>query len=356
VQTELFDYDLPDERIAQEPAAQRDESRLLVVHRAERRLEHRVFREIGDYLGPRDQLFRNAARVLPARIFARRPTGGRVECLLARPSRHPQRWWCLLRPGRKLPPGATFGLPEEFEATVIETSGEGEFLVEFYSPRGETPAELAERLGQLPLPPYIERAADHDPRAEMDRQRYQTVYAQRSKSVAAAAPTAGLHFTEPLIQQLAARGVGFHNLFLHVGLGTFKPIQTDHVEAHPIHREVYEVPSATRAALGTPDSRRIAVGTTSLRALEDFGRKEELTAGPDFLAEADIYVFPPARFRYVDGLITNFHQPRSTLLCLVSAFLVPGSTEGIDWLKEIYAEAVSRRYRFLSYGDAMLIL
>jgi S-adenosylmethionine:tRNA ribosyltransferase-isomerase len=368
--TDLFDYDLPPRLIAQTPAARRDASRLLVVHRAERRIEHRVFADIGDYLRPGDTLFRNNAAVLPARLLARRPTGGAVECLLLRPaaSGDENDWWCLLRPGKKLPVGTTFGIEGAFTGTVREKDPEGAARVTFACAPGPdgAPANIvaaANRVGEVPLPPYIERQHTPEERAA-DLERYQTVYADRARQVAAAAPTAGLHFTPELLEKLHARGVRSADLTLHVGLGTFKPIATERVEDHPIHREIYEIPPATQvAALSpAPGTRRIAVGTTSVRTLEDFFRKHSAAdasspdARPPFLGEAAIYLYPPTRFSAVDALVTNFHQPRSTLLCLVSAFLAPGSTDGIAWLKEIYAEAIAREYRFFSYGDAMLIL
>jgi S-adenosylmethionine:tRNA ribosyltransferase-isomerase len=370
--TDLFDYDLPPRLIAQTPAARRDASRLLVVHRDTRRLEHRIFADLGDYLRPGDTLFRNNAAVLPARLLAHRPSGGAVECLLLRPaaSGDENDWWCLLRPGKKLPPGASFGVPGAFTGTVREKDPEGAARVTFTCPprpgadHSASPniVAVANALGQVPLPPYIERQHSPAERA-LDLERYQTVYAERGRQVAAAAPTAGLHFTPELLARLAAAGVRSADLTLHVGLGTFKPIATDTIEAHAIHREIYEVPPATQlAALApAPGTRRIAVGTTSVRTLEDFYRKhapglprpEQLRP---VLDEAAIYLYPPTRFAAVDALITNFHQPRSTLLCLVSAFLAPGSDAGIPWLKEIYAEAIAREYRFFSYGDAMLIL
>ena len=354
VKTDLFDYPLPERLIAQAPLAQRDASRLLVVHRAERRLEHRTFRDIGEYLRPDDTLFRNNAAVIPARLHARRPTGGAVECLLLRPATDHTEWWCLLRPGRKLPPGETFGLPDLFTATVREKTDEGTYRVRFECADGDILA-VANRIGEMPLPPYITGRSD-DAAKQLDRERYQTVYADRGHQVAAAAPTAGLHFTPELLAQLARDGVHFADVTLHVGLGTFRPIATENVEEHVSHREVYEVSAATQRALFAPRGRRIAVGTTSLRTLEDFRRRHEAPLERDYFGEADLYVYPPAKFAAADALITNFHQPRSTLLCLVSAFLAPDSTDGVAWFKEIYAEAVARDYRFLSYGDAVLIL
>ncbi len=391
MKTALFDYPLPERLIAQKPAERRDQSRLLVVHRAERRIEHRHFGDLPEYLRAYDTLFRNNAAVIPARLFAQRPTagnqgGGQVECLLLRPAVSSQpsavsspssailppssdEWWCLLRPGKKLPVGATFGLEGQFTATVREKTSDGTARVEFATTGGDI-LEIANRIGEMPLPPYIEQHHNETQRL-FDRERYQTVYADRGHQVAAAAPTAGLHFTPELLAHLAKQGVQFADLTLHVGLGTFRPIMTDHIEDHPIHREVYEIPPATQRALLAPPGRRIAVGTTSVRSIEHYftsrptaargsdstpSRSGRVDLNAPHLAEADIFIYPPYNFQGVDALITNFHQPRSTLLCLVSAFLAPGSTDGIDWLKQIYAEAVAREYRFFSYGDAMLIL
>lgn len=374
MKTDLFDYSLPAELIAQTPAERRDASRLLVVERNSRRIHHTQFGELGQFLLPGDFLFRNNAAVIPARLQAARPTGGRVECLLLRPaensvalaaprrsSQHPpyppsisSSWWCLVRPGRKLATGATFGIPGVFSAVVREKRPEGLARVEFETSGADVLA-IAERVGEMPLPPYIgERHTDAE--RLRDRERYQTVYANRNRPVAAAAPTAGLHFTPELLGELMARGIGVRDLTLHVGLGTFRPISTDNIEDHAIHRELYEVPLATQQSLFNPTGRRIAIGTTSVRTLEDFASKHSAPAGADCFDEAALFIYPPCRFAAVDALITNFHQPRSTLLCLVAAFLAPGSVEGIAWLHEIYAEAISLRYRFFSYGDAMLIL
>ncbi len=217
---------------------------------------------------------------------------------------------------------------------------------------------MAEELGKMPLPPYIQRDRE-DPRDLTDKARYQTVYSQGDKSVAAAAPTAGLHFTKELVQVIESKGGRFYDLTLHVGMGTFKPLEEGEVESHKIHREIYEIPEAAQAALRqAPEQgeRRICIGTTSVRSVEDYLRKSSTLHRPVFTDEAALFLYPPCRFSGVDALITNFHLPKSTLLCLVSAFLRPGKTDGIDWLKEIYKEAISREYRFLSYGDAMLIL
>ncbi len=357
MQTDLFDYPLPERLIAQQPADRRDASRLLVVDRTAHTVAHRHFRDLPEYLRPGDRLFRNNAAVIPARLHAARPTGGHVECLLLRPAAAPLaplEWWCLLRPGKKLPVGASFGVTGLFNGTVREKTPDGLVRVAFATPEGDILA-VARRIGEMPLPPYIAGRATDAERA-LDRERYQTVYADRAHQVAVAAPTAGLHFTPELLAQLAGQGVGATDLTLHVGLGTFRPITTTQVEDHAIHREVYEISAAAQQALFSTPGRRVAVGTTSVRTLEDFLSTHSAPTGRDLTGEAALFIHPPRAFRGVDALITNFHQPRSTLLCLVAAFLAPGSADGVAWLREIYAEAVAREYRFFSYGDAMLIL
>jgi S-adenosylmethionine:tRNA ribosyltransferase-isomerase len=354
--TDLFDYPLPPGAIAQAPAAERDHSRLLVVDRAAHTVAHRTFADLPDFLRAGDTLFRNVAAVLPARLHARRPTGGRIECLLLQEIGDGL-WRCLLKPGRKLPAGATFADPAgAFRGEIVAWEDQGVAQVRLIPAAAETVTALAQRLGDVPLPPYIDRP-DQTRRTE-DLERYQTVYADPARPVAAAAPTAGLHFTPPLLALLAGQGVRMADLVLHVGLGTFRPIASPTIAAHAIHRERYEMPLATQRALFSPAAggRRIAVGTTAVRSIEDFLATHAAPGEGPHLGEAGIFIYPPATFRGVDGLITNFHQPRSTLLCLVAAFLAPGSLDGIGWLKEIYAEALGRGYRFFSYGDAMLIL
>jgi S-adenosylmethionine:tRNA ribosyltransferase-isomerase len=362
LQTDLFDYALPEELIAQTPADRRDLSRLLVVDRRHRTLQHRHFRDLPEYLRPADCLFRNNARVIPARLRAQRPTGGQVECLLLQPAAPgpatppggTEEWWCLLKPGKKLPVGATFGLAGAFTARVREKTPDGLVRAEF-SPQDADMLAVANRCGALPLPPYI-AGRRSDSERQLDTERYQTVYARREQQVAVAAPTAGLHFTPELLAALAGHGVACADLTLHVGLGTFRPITAAQIEDHVIHRETYEIGPATQQALFAPAGRRIAVGTTAVRTVEHFLSRHTAALERTYRGEADIFIYPPHEFRGVDALVTNFHQPRSTLLCLVASFLAPGSRDGIGWLREIYAEAVARGYRFLSYGDAMLIL
>jgi S-adenosylmethionine:tRNA ribosyltransferase-isomerase len=355
--TDLFDYKLPPQLIAQAPAARRDGSRLLVVDRSRHAISHHHFTDLPRFLGAYDILFRNNAAVLPARLHAVRPTGGQVECFLLRPVDGAQTWRCLVRPGRRLNVGSTFAYPgaNDFQGEILAREADGAAIVRFSTRDGEPITAVANRLGEVPLPPYITRK-DSMQRLR-DLERYQTVYADRARQVAVAAPTAGLHFTPELLATLSHQGVATANVTLHVGLGTFRPVTTDTIEAHDIHRELYELPLSTQQALfASPAKRRVAVGTTTVRSIEDFLRHHPAPLSAPHVAEADIYIYPPANFRGVDALITNFHQPRSTLLCLVSAFLSPGSTDGIAWLHEIYAEAIARQYRFFSYGDAMLIL
>ncbi len=356
--TDLFDYALPPHLIAQTPAARRDQSRLLVVDRASHTVAHHSFSDLPQFLRAGDLLFRNNASVLPARLHARRPTGGQVECFLLRPADGERVWRCLVRPGKKLPVGATFTHADgAFSGEIIAKHDDGSALVRLTTPGDEPITHVANRLGDVPLPPYIARA-DNSRRTE-DLARYQTVYADQARQVAVAAPTAGLHFTPELFSTLAAQGVCTAEITLHVGLGTFKPITSEMIEAHVIHRELYELPTATQRALFPPlTGRRVAVGTTSVRSIEHFLATHPAPHPDDqnHLAEADLFIYPPRTFRGVDALITNFHQPRSTLLCLVAAFLAPGSIDGIAWLREIYADAMAREYRFFSYGDAMLIL
>jgi S-adenosylmethionine:tRNA ribosyltransferase-isomerase len=360
--TALFDYALPTERIAQTPAEPRDSARLLVVNRATKSVSHHIFRELPEMLPTGTRLFRNHASVFKARLRLTRPTGGQLECLLLHPdlAREPDgnTWWCLLKPGKKYAVGAKFGESNLFEATVLEKESDGRVLAKIDAPGGVL--AVTEKIGEMPLPPYIQRDHPTTVQSTPDDQNYQTVYADPAKKIAAAAPTAGLHFTSAVLESLKARGVTSRDLALRVGLGTFRPIAVEKLEDHIIHREWYEIPAATRQALATTGGPRLAIGTTTLRALEDYFSKfpnaDQMVSIDPWLAEADIFIYPPRQFAGADLLLTNFHLPRSTLLCLVSAYLTPGSTDGIAWLKEIYAEAMVRGYRFYSYGDAMLIL
>ncbi|HZU12831.1 MAG TPA: tRNA preQ1(34) S-adenosylmethionine ribosyltransferase-isomerase QueA [Chloroflexota bacterium] len=339
MRTDDFDYQLPPDLIAQEPAAERSHSRLMVVNRAERTISHDRFDRIGDYLRPGDLLVANRTRVIPARLAARRETGGHVELLLLK-DRGSHVWEAMARPSRKLSTGQTLSIAgAPVQAQLVASLGEGQWLVCF-SGDGDIGSALRQ-AGALPLPPYIT-----NPNAPVDR--YQTVYADRDGSVAA--PTAGLHFTPELLDSLRARGIGVEFVTLHVGPGTFKPVTAERVEEHRMHAEWGDVPAEVADAVNRTregGGRTIAVGTTSTRLLET---ARDGARAVQFQGDTDRFIYPGYRFGVVDGLVTNFHLPRSTLLMLVSALA------GRDLIRHAYDEAVRCRYRFYSFGDAMLIL
>jgi S-adenosylmethionine:tRNA ribosyltransferase-isomerase len=349
--TEL-EFDLPADRIAQSPSDRRDGSRLLVYDRSNESISHHHFHELPDLLPPKLSILRNDVSVLKARLPGKRPTGGAVECLLLRPADPPETTWrCLLKPGGKTAKAGTFGIDGEYQAEVLESLPSGEYLVRFQLSKDKDAPSLAQRIGSLPLPPYVRRPADPD-----DEERYQTVYAKDANRTAVAAPTAGLHFTPELLDQLEADGHSIHDLTLSVGLGTFRPIETEYVEDHPMHAEEYFLSPATKSVLRNPSLKRLAIGTTCVRAIEHYLGQEDPAPSEATRAEAQLFIRPPYEFLGINHLLTNFHLPGSTLLCLVAAFLSPGQPDGISKLKELYADAISREYRFFSYGDAMLIL
>lgn len=334
-----FDYILPPELIAQSPAERRDSSRLMVLHREDGCIEHRCFSDITGYLGPSDIIVVNTTKVIPARLIGRKHrTGGEVELLLLRQESE-QCWSCLARPGRRLMPGARVELGGgEMEAEIVEYRAGGQRLVRF-SHQGEFYQAL-EKVGRVPLPPYIARKPE-----EIDRSRYQTVYARQAGAVAA--PTAGLHFTEQLLNDIKARGVEVQEIVLHVGWGTFKKVEKEDIQQHRMDAEYYQIASSVADILSRArkDNRRIvAVGTTTSRALESFGQTGQLSGW------TEIFIYPPYQFRMIDALVTNFHLPKSTLLMLVSALA------GRERLMRAYQEAIRERYRFYSYGDAMLVV
>ncbi len=336
-----FDYDLPEGAIAQTPVEPRDASRLLVLDRASGVVEHARFRDIGRWLSPGDLLVVNDSRVLPARLLGQRAGGGAAEVLVLRPLEGERRWEALVRPSRRLAIGAFVTLRSGERVEIGERLTDGTRAVTFE----HDPDEVMAVAGEMPLPPYIrDRSAPPD--------RYQTVYAQPPGS--AAAPTAGLHFTDDLLGSLEADGVTRASVTLHVGLDTFRPLEGEFVDEHLIHREWYEVPPATREAMAGA-RRVVAVGTTSVRVLETAARTEAAAGW------TDLYITPPYRFHAVDALITNFHLPRSSLLLLVTAFVQAGMGEGSafaarDRLLGAYREALAEGYRFFSFGDAMLIV
>jgi S-adenosylmethionine:tRNA ribosyltransferase-isomerase len=365
VRTADFDFYLPEELIAQQPTSKRDESRLMVVKRNSGEIAHERFPDLLHHLHPGDVLVLNNSRVIPARLHAtNQKTGGVFEILLLRES-SPNDWWTLMRPAKRARLGTELSLLDArgqrspISATVIGSNEEGHRRLRFEKHQPESRATKAfeiadalEELGEIPLPPYIKR--DAHPRSKSDRLRYQTVYAREKGSVAA--PTAGLHFTQELLAHISARGIEVCFVTLHVGLGTFAPVKTDEVEEHRIHFECFRVDETTarRINCAKQQQRRvIAVGTTSVRVLESLAaRHGELVPAH---AETNIFIYPPFEFRIVDALVTNFHLPRSTLLMLASAFAAPGQTTGREKILAAYAEAVKQRYRFFSYGDAMLI-
>ncbi len=340
MKTRDFWYDLPEELIAQTPLTQRDASRLLVLDKESGRVEHRHFFDILNYLKPGDCLVMNDSRVLPARLLGNRPTGGAVELLLLN-DLGDKRWECLAKPGRKLLKGqeVIFG-DGKLSATVVEIKEDGNRIVEFHY--DGIFLEVLEQLGKMPLPPYIKEELQ-------DRERYQTVYSRETGS--AAAPTAGLHFTNALLDKIRQKGVNTAFITLHVGLGTFRPVKAEDINDHHMHAELCMMNQETAALLNATKrtgGRIICVGTTSCRTLEslvnDDGTFEEKSKW------TEIFIYPGYHFRAMDGLITNFHLPESTLVMLVSAFA------GRENVLAAYNEAVQERYRFFSFGDAMLIL
>lgn len=334
----------------------RDQSRLLVFNRHSDTVEHRRFVDLPFFLKPGDLLVRNNSRVIPARLFGTKPeSGGQVELLLYEEIA-PNQWWAMARPGKRLRPGSVIQLRDRSGhlvdrfAEIRDKNEEGHVCVSF-SGEADLKDQLSE-IGHMPLPPYIERTEGV---SSADLERYQTVYATPPGSVAA--PTAGLHFTPEIFQLLGDLGVRIAEVTLHVGLGTFAPVKTGRLEEHPMHEEAYELSPETVASIEETKARGgrvVAVGTTALRALESAANGNgKLTPGRK---RTRLFVYPPREFKVVDCLLTNFHLPESTLLMLVSAFASPGETKGRDRMLSIYQEAIRERYRFFSYGDAMLIL
>ena len=353
-----FDYTLPPDLIAQHPVEPRDAARLLVVDRSTGRLEHRVFRDLPEYLQPADVMVVNNTRVIPARLRARKPTGGAVEVLLLRPAREQesatarpfgsqplaqgrprdgQIWEVLLRPGRRVRIGTRLHLSPRLSGEVIAARDEGIHLVAF---AGDRPVlEAAREIGEMPVPPYI-----HEPLRRPED--YQTVYASAEGAVAA--PTAGLHFTPELLDRIRAAGVRIITLTLHIGLGTFRPVVAADVRSHRMDAEWYEVGEDAATALTQRRGRRVVVGTSAVRTLET------VTAGDGAVRPgrgwSELFIYPGFRFKATDALITNFHLPKTTLLMLVCAFA------GRELILRAYQEAIAQSYRFYSFGDAMLIL
>ncbi len=350
--TSDFDFPLDSEQIAQSPADQRDHSRLLLLDRSTGEVTHRKFFELGQLLGPGDLLILNDTRVLPAKFVCRRQTGGKVEGLFLRETQTGQ-WEVMLKNAGKCAPGEELSFESSDRATLCldENLGKGRWRVVIEPPLSAE--DLLTEAGSTPLPPYIHRNAGQDDSADPDR--YQTVYASRSGAVAA--PTAGMHFTDSLLGELLKAGIATAHVTLHVGLGTFWPVKTDQLSAHEMHSEWYDLPAETAEKINQTKQaggRIVAVGTTSVRVLETLAADDgKISPGSGW---TDIFIFPPAKFKLVDAMITNFHLPKSTLLMLVAAFCCPGSTDGVEMILAAYRQAIAQDYRFYSYGDAMLIL
>jgi len=340
-----FDYHLPEELIAQQPADKRDNSRLLVVHRDTGKVEHKHFYDILDYLNEGDCLVMNNSKVLPARLFGTKAeTGAKVEFLLIK-RLHGDVWESMVRPGKRLKPGDSVIFSDDFRADIIDYGEDGTRIVEFKY-EGIF-MERLEELGKMPLPPYIERES-----VLSDKDRYQTVYCKEEGSVAA--PTAGLHFTEELLEKAKAKGVKLAYVTLHVGIGTFRPVKCENIEDHQMHFEEYEITkenadiiNGTKAAGG----RIISVGTTSTRTMESAAvLKDGKYVMEEKSDSTGIFIYPGYEFKIIDSLITNFHLPKSTLLMLISALY------NREDILRVYETAVEEKYRFFSYGDAMIIL
>ncbi|MDD4805384.1 MAG: tRNA preQ1(34) S-adenosylmethionine ribosyltransferase-isomerase QueA [Candidatus Cloacimonetes bacterium] len=337
---EAYHYDLPRELIAQYPLQDRDQSRLMHLACAAGEIHHRSFQDLPELLREGDLLVFNNSKVFPARIFGLKENGTRVEVLLLHPSTKEMVWKCLVHPGKRVKQDQWLTFSDTFRGYIHGASEEGIREIEL-DVKGDLFAEL-DRIGHIPLPPYIDRDDEAG-----DRDRYQTVYAREIGSVAA--PTAGLHFSRELIDTLKQKGVLFTELTLHVGIGTFRPVKTENILEHTMHSECTEVSEATATAINDAkrDGRRvITVGTTSTRTVESFHDGQSMNHGKRW---TDIFIYPGYNFKVPDAMITNFHLPESTLLMMISAFA------GFHFIREAYAEAVAKRYRFFSYGDAMYI-
>ena len=333
-------YELPPELIAQFPLKNRSESRLLFLNKKTGRVEHHKFSKIIDFLQPSDILVLNKTKVIPARLFGRKATGAKVEIFLLN-QKSENIWECLVKPGKRLPENTTVEFNENLKCKILKKTEGGNRIVEFEKQGNFW--NILEQIGKMPLPPYIKRGS-----IEKDKETYQTVYAQEKGSVAA--PTAGLHFTEELLKKIRQKGIEIFEVILHVGLGTFRPVKTENIDEHKMHSEHCRISKETANKINKAkkEKRRIiSVGTTTTRTLESFAENGVLRSGSHW---TDIFIYPGKKIQIIDGLITNFHMPESTLLMLVSAFA------GYENIMNAYKIAVREKYRFFSYGDAMLIL
>ena len=335
-----FYYDLPEELIAQTPIEKRDESRLMVLNRANQTIEHKTFKDIIDYLEPGDCLVRNNTKVIPTRLYGKKATGAKIEFLLLNRIEG-DIWECIVRPGHKLKPGTEVEFGDGIlKAKVLDVMEGGTRKVEFKYEGIFN--EILDKIGLMPLPPYIHESLK-------DNDRYQTVYAKYEGS--AAAPTAGLHFTPELFEKIKAKGIDVANVTLHVGIGTFRPVKVENVEEHHMHSEHFYIKQEDADKINNAKKngkRVIAVGTTSCRVLETIADENGMVKPTE--GDTQIFIYPGYKYKCLDGLVTNFHLPESTLIMLVSALA------GRDYIMKAYNEAVKERYRFFSFGDAMLIL
>ena len=338
-----FDYNLPRELIAQHPSEKRDGSRLLVLHKNSGKIEHGIFSDIAGYFQKGDLLALNDTKVVPARLTGKKETGGRVEALILA---HGDECEFLLKPARGFKVGTRLIFGNGALKADVSRIENGRRFLKFQ--RNGDFAELLDRFGKVPLPPYIKRDT-----IKSDRERYQTVYAEKKGAIAA--PTAGLHFTEEILNNISAKGIDIEYITLHVGYGTFKPVKSDDITAHKMETEYFEIDNALTGKLKTKKVRTIAVGTTTCRALETVAAKQALPYTAEQALQlqqgwTDLFIYPPYKFKAIDALLTNFHLPRTTPLMLVSAFC------GRELLMRAYGEAIREKYRFYSYGDAMLII
>ena len=335
MQLSNFNYALPEELIAQEPLAERDQSRLLVANRFDQTIEHRKFFEIINYLRDDDLMVFNDTKVVATRLYGSKETGAKVEALLMR-HLSPGVWEAMVKPGRRIAVGTSLNFDNGLNAEVMDRTKEGGRILRFHSEND--PDDIIASIGQVPLPPYIHKRLEN-------ADRYQTVYAAADGS--AAAPTAGLHFTKSLLDKIKSRGIQTVFVTLHVGISTFRPVRTENLDDHEMHTESFEISAESADIINSAKGRVICVGTTTARALESAAvtkRKVSAMSG-----ETDLFIKPSYEFKIVDGLVTNFHIPKSTLLVLVSAFA------GTEFVKRAYKEAVHQQYRFLSFGDAMFL-
>jgi len=333
---EQYDYELPEELIAQEPVEPRDSCKLMVLNRKTKSIEHKIFRDIKSYLHPGDLIVLNNTRVIPARLCGKKETGAKVEVLLLEKDGDDRTWKSLVKPGGKIKTGNKLVFKDNLTCTVLEHLEDGSRILEFDDPNFFSKLE---EIGEIPLPPYIKEQID-------DPEKYQTTYAKYEGAVAA--PTAGLHFTQELLKELADYGVNFAEVTLHVGLGTFRPVKEADIRNHQIHEEYYSVSKSVLhdiARTKANGKRVIATGTTVVRTLESIARDPDKLVG-----RTNLYIYPPFEFKIIDALITNFHLPRSSLLFLVSAFA------GHDFIMNSYEIAKDKKYRFFSFGDAMFII